>query len=201
MSLRARLLIVIAIVLVTYAVTAMFVVGNQRSLLIDQVDRRLASVPLMQFSGSSTGPAGGQAGAPNIPAPPPSDSYSDIYIGVVHRDGSVEPLVVGSLLADPPDLAAAVQPGQAGPMVRTISGVDGSDSFRAMVQPIPNGQGDIVTALPLQEVEDTVDRLQRTLILAGIVIAIVLAALYIWIQRLGLAPITRLAGTAEAVAP
>ena len=30
MSLRARLLIVIAIVLVTYAVTAMFVVGNQQ---------------------------------------------------------------------------------------------------------------------------------------------------------------------------
>jgi two-component system OmpR family sensor kinase len=68
------------------------------------------------------------------------------------------------------------------------------------VQPVPNGQGDIVTALPLQEVEDTVNRLQRTLIFAGIVIAIVLAALYFWIQRLGLAPISRLAGTAEAVA-
>ena len=48
MSLRARLLIVIVILLSTYAVTAVLVVENQRSLLIDQVDRRLASVPPMQ---------------------------------------------------------------------------------------------------------------------------------------------------------
>ena len=41
--------------------------------------------------------------------------------------------------------------------------------------------------------------MQRTLLFAGLVIVAVLAALYFWIQRLGLAPITRLAATAEAV--
>jgi two-component system OmpR family sensor kinase len=203
-SLRARLLIVIAIVLVTYAVTAILVVGNQRSLLIAQVDRRLAALPPpMQVSGSTSVPANGQAGAPNAPdapAPPPSDSYSDIYVAWIHRDGSVEPLVVGSLLTDAPDLADVVEPGQVGPVMRTISGDNPTDKYRALVQPAPNGQGNTVTALPLQEVDDAVSRLERTLALAGIVIAVVLAALYFWIQRLGLAPISRLAGTAEAVA-
>ncbi|MEZ4507393.1 MAG: HAMP domain-containing protein [Thermomicrobiales bacterium] len=56
-----------------------------------------------------------------------------------------------------------------------------------------------MTALPLQELDDAIGRLERTLALAGVLIAVVLAALYVWIQRLGIAPITRLAQTAEAI--
>jgi two-component system OmpR family sensor kinase len=209
MSLRARLLIVIGILLFTYVVTAVLVIENQRSLLIEQVDRRLASVPPMRVDVGSAGAvtmvtrpeAEGQDGpGPSGQPLPPTDSYSDIFIAVVTEEGAVEPQVVGSLLSDTPALEVTGLPPGYEPQFETL-GADGSEEkFRALLQPDPNGQGTILTALPLQEVEDAIGRLERTLALAGLLIAIVLAALYFWIQRLGIAPITRLAQTAEAIA-
>ncbi len=198
MSLRARLLIVIAVLLITFAATAILVVENQRSLLIEQIDRRLTSAPpapITTISGGAVSTT--RSGGPDGPNPP-TDTYSDIYIGIVDPNGEVQPQVVGSLLSTTPDLAQAVS-GVPHAGYRTISSIDGADEFRALAQPIPNGNGYLVTALPLQEVNDAISRLQRTLLFAGLVIVAVLAALYFWIQRLGLAPITRLAATAEAV--
>ena len=85
------------------------------------------------------------------------------------------------------------------PRYTTVQSTDSSASFRALLQPAPEGQGTVVTALPLAEVDDAILRLERTLALAGLLIAAVLAALYFWIQRLGIAPISRLAQTAEAI--
>jgi two-component system OmpR family sensor kinase len=207
-SLRARLLIVIGILLFTYAVTAVLVIENQRSLLIDQVDRRLASVPPMRMDidgagdvSMTTGPGNESQDGPGPPGQPlpPTDSYSDIFIAVVTNDGAVEPQVVGSLLSDTPALDVAELPAGVGSQYETLGADGSSETFRALLQRDPNGQGIILTALPLQEVEDAIGRLERTLALAGLLIAIVLAALYFWIQRLGIAPIARLAQTAEAI--
>lgn len=206
MSLRARLLIVIAVLLATYVLTAILVVQNQQSLLIEQIDRRLASVPPLRIEASGSGPTGpgdaGLGGTGNSDVnseapPPPTDSYSDIYISFIDGNGAVAPQVIGSLLSATPDLAAIDSSAPRG--YQTVGSIDSSAQFRALIQPDPNHRGAVITALPLQEVEDAIGRLERTLLLAGLVIAVVLAALYLWIMRLGLAPITRLAATAEAV--
>lgn len=196
MSLRARLLIVIAILLFTYAVTSLLVIQNQRSLLLEQIDRRLSSVPPFRIDQGDTIDAPTSAGSPPMP---PADSYSDIYIALVTPDGAVEPQVLGSLLSAAPVLDLPETVDEAGPHFETIAASDSSMSFRALLRPDPGGQGTIMTALPLQELDDAIGRLERTLALAGVLIAVVLAALYVWIQRLGIAPIARLAQTAEAI--
>ncbi len=199
MSLRARLLIVIAVLLFTYVVTAVLVVENQRSLLIEQVDRRLSSVPPFRMSSRANDVSGPTGPAPSSQPPPPTDSYSDIYIALITSDGTIEPQVVGSLLTTSPELSLQSLPTGSGARYETIETSTSGTSFRALVQSDPNGQGTLVTALPLQEVDDAIGRLERTLALAGLLIAAVLAALYFWIQRLGIAPITRLAQTADAI--
>jgi two-component system OmpR family sensor kinase len=199
-SLRARLLIVIGVLLFTYVVTAVFVIQNQRALLIDQVDRRLASLPPMRLNGTNSGDVTMTTGrGPGGPPPQPIDSYSDVFIAVVTESGVVEPQVVGSLLSTTPNLEIDSLPAGYGTQFATIESTD-SMSYRALLQLDPGGRGTVVTALPMQEVEDAVARLRRTLTLAGLLIGAVLAALYFWIQRLGISPITRLAKTAEAIA-
>lgn len=74
MSHRARLLIVIAVLLVRYSVTAVLVVHGQRSLLINQVDRRLSSVP--PFPVDEADSIDSLAG-PSYRLSPMTGSYSD----------------------------------------------------------------------------------------------------------------------------
>lgn len=194
MSLRARLLIVIAILLFTYGVTAVLVVQNQRSLLVEQIDQRLTSVPPMRLD-NGTNDSGQLNGQP----PPPTDSYSDIYIALVTSDGTIEPQVVGSLSTTTPEFEVRQLAATTGRHFETLTATNTGASYRALFQGDPGGQGTQMTALPLQEVDDAIGRLERTLALAGLLIATVLAALYFWIQRLGIAPITRVAQTAEAI--
>lgn len=199
MSLRARLLIVIAVLLFTFGITAVVVVQNQRSLLIDQVDQRLAAIrPPRIDSGPASAPTGSGTGAGPVMMSQ-TDSFSDTFIGIVGTNGVVEPQVVGSLLNSTPAFTIDTEAGAATSGFQTLISTDSGQQFRAYLQPAPAGEGVFVTALPLQEVNDAIGRLERTLILAGLVVLAVLAALYFWIQRLGLAPITRLAATAEAV--
>lgn len=192
MSLRARLLIVIAALLVTFGITAFLVVQNQRALLIEQVDRRLASIPPFRMNPA---PPGASETAPTGP----TDSFSDTYIGLVLQGGTIEPRVVGSLLGSTPSFSIGSNTPAQPTRFRTIRDANTGAAFRAYFQPAPGNQGVMVTALPLNEVDDAISRLERTLVLAGLLMLLVLAALYFWIQRLGLAPITRLARTADAV--
>lgn len=194
MSLRARLLLLIAIILCTYGLTAFLVVQNQRELLISQIDRRLASLP-PPVPPDQVGSGTGAPAAPGSIA----GSYSDVYIAWILDDGTVEPQVIGSLLSEQPDVTAGLAAGQSSFAFRTIESASGNQRFRAFVQPSLGAQGAVVTAFPLREADAAIGRLTRTLLLAGVVIASVLAALFLWIQRLGIAPIGRLVRTAEAV--
>lgn len=195
MSLRARLLIVIVVLVFIYGVTAVIVVQNQRSLLIDQVDQRLAAIRPPRIDAGPTNPPIGAAPV----TVSQTDSFSDTFIGVADANGVVVPEVVGSLLSSAPAFSVDQSADVSAMGFRTLTATDSGEQFRAYLQPVPGGQGTIVTAMPLKEVNDAIGRLERTLMLAGLVVLAVLAALYFWIQRLGLAPISRLAATAEAV--
>lgn len=192
MSLRARLLIVIAVLLATFAVTAVLVVENQRSLLIEQIDRRLTSIPPFRIAAAPTG-------APGSPPTGPTDSFSDTFIGLIEQGGAIEPQVVGSLLETTPSFTISSETSIRTAEFRTITDTETGEEFRAYFQPAPGTQGVMITALPLQEVNAAISRLERTLMLAGLLVLVVLSVLYFWIQRLGLAPISRLAATAEAI--
>ncbi|HUG61497.1 MAG TPA: HAMP domain-containing sensor histidine kinase [Methylomirabilota bacterium] len=201
MSLRARLLIVVAVLVATYVATAFVVVSRQRSLLIDQVDERLRQLPPATLAGLSR----------PLPADRPEDSestrfdetenpFSNLYIGVVDADGTVTTLVAGTLLSGTPDIAAAVAATNGAAGIATIRATDGSSDFRAIVAPQDGANAWVVAAQSLAETDAAVARLVRTLCLAGVAIAVILGVAVFWVQRHGLRPIARVTAAAEAIA-
>jgi two-component system OmpR family sensor kinase len=80
-----------------------------------------------------------------------------------------------------------------------VPAVDGEARFRALVLPQVNGSW-LVTAQSLAEIDAALDRLVRTLWIAGAIIAGVLTIAVTWVHRLGLRPIARVTAIAEAIA-
>ncbi len=200
MSLRSRLLIVLGLLLATYVIAAVIIVSTQRSLLFDQVDASLASIAQSEISGViQPPPEGAGNGPPSVVTEIQQSSFSDVYIGIVEANGVVSTLRTGVRIGGTPDIRAAVQATNGGPDIVTIGALDGPARFRARVVPEPTGDW-LVAAQPLAEVDAALDRLVRTLWIAGGIIAAVLGMAFFWVQRLGLRPIARVTAIAEAIA-
>jgi two-component system, OmpR family, sensor kinase len=85
---------------------------------------------------------------------------------------------------------------------RTFDVTIGGDRYRALAVPWPagKGQGTIVLAQPLHEVDSTLNEIVLVeLVLGGIALVAVGAATW-WLVRLGLRPLERMAETATAIA-
>lgn len=200
MSLRARLLIVLSVLLATYVVAAVVIVSTQRALLIDQMDERLASIAPSAFALPDPLPQADGEFMQDVTAPPEA-AFTDIFVGKVMADGSSSPLLKGVIPnGSVPDIAAAVRAANGEPGTVTINAVDGSSRYRALVIPDPSGSSWLVAAQPLAEIDAALDRLVRTLWMAGGIIAVVLGLAFFWVHRLGLRPIARVTAIAEAMA-
>jgi two-component system OmpR family sensor kinase len=201
LTLRARLLIVIAVLFATYVVAAFVVVSSQRSMLIDQVDEQLQGLrPEILFSLDQPPPDPKGSGEPPVVTSQIENPLSDFFVGLVDTDKSMKPLAAGGLLEGTPDLAAAVDATDGGKGIVTIQATDGSSSYRALVTPQPEANGWVVAAQSLAEMNAAISRLVRVLTIAGAVIAVVLGVAFFWVQRLGLRPIALVTATAEAIA-
>jgi two-component system, OmpR family, sensor kinase len=104
-------------------------------------------------------------------------------------------LAYGDRTPPRPDLPANVAPGT----MRTVDAVGGDLRYRVYAAPSFGGETTIA-AVPLHEVDSTLDRL---LLVEGLVVAGILAALAIvasWLVRLGLRPLDRMGETAGTIA-
>lgn len=112
-----------------------------------------------------------------------------------------DPVVIaygdGATSAAQPKLPAVIEPGR----TFTVDAAGGASvKFRVRASPDPAGPGTIVAAIPLTEVDQTLDRL---LVVEGLVIAGVLLVLAVggWLLvRVGLLPLERMAHTAGKIA-
>ena len=199
MSLRTRLVIVTAALIATYAVAAYVVVSTQRSLLIDQIDQRLRTLPPVVLAGAPAPPEPPPAG-PNAVLVETEQPISEFYVALVGADRRVIPLLSGALLPSTPDILQAVAATDGSQGMATIDAVDAPSRFRAIVAPRPATDTWVVAAQSLAEVDAAIARLVRTLWIAGAVISVVLGAAFVWVQRLGLRPIAGITAAAEAIA-
>jgi two-component system OmpR family sensor kinase len=71
--------------------------------------------------------------------------------------------------------------------------------YRVMSTSLP-GNGTLVVALPLDDVEQTLHRLLRTELAVAGVVLVLLTVLALWVVRLGLRPLERIGATAGAIA-
>lgn len=205
MSLRARLvtglLVLAAVGLVALAAVTYL---EQRSFLRQRVDQQLRAAQgvvgraLDQQGAIVPGgraPSGGdQGGAPRVNLPPGTfgqrrDSSGRVVGNIV--------LSYGDKALPPPRLPARI------PVGKTITvGATGSSGlhYRVVAQSTRDQPGSTIAAIPLREVDET---LHRLLAVEGLVIAGVLAtlaALALWLVRLGLRPLDQMGATAGAIA-
>lgn len=213
MSLRSRLLVAFVAVVIVLGTSMFIVVRGQRHHLVDQIDRQLRAVR----------PFIGPMFPEGFPEPVPADQIidlprpelpgaggvatgagpiSDLFVAELVRGGELLVVVDGVLLDDAPALDVRnfddlVDDGAR--VVRTVDGVAGETRFRVAVQEMPDGTLSVV-ALPLDQVDDAIDRL---VIALSVGVALVLAVMVLtmwWVIRLGLRPMAQMTDAAGEIA-
>lgn len=204
MSLKLRLVAGMAIVaLVLIGVCVAFTMTIQTQ-LISQVDDRLRSL-------TPGGPGRGAQLPPpwleDLATSPPmtsadsfSERISDVYQGIITAEGELVTLFAPTFAEDEypiPDIDLAnLDVDQA--LTFTVPATDGNITYRVLVQPV----GDLisVTALPIDDVEATINRLIWLQIAGLLAILIVLAIVGWWVVRLGIRPVKKMTETAARIA-
>jgi two-component system OmpR family sensor kinase len=199
-SLRARLIAVLLVL----AAGGLLVAGGityveQRSFQLARIDQQArAAIPAVARELDDQGHGYDRHGQPDGPGMIlPVGTYGqqrDEYGRVI---ASGQALNIGFGDAPPaPKLPSTLRPGE----YRTVDAQSGGGRFRVLASSAFAGGGITVVALPLTDVDQTLNRL---LLVEGLVIAGVLAALAIlslFLVRLGLRPLDRIAATADAIA-
>jgi two-component system OmpR family sensor kinase len=195
MSLRARLLVGMAVIGIVLAVVAIAVARTTEAHLIDQVDAELRDAPLRL--GSGPGPGG-----PNRPGSGPGD-YSSYFVGYVD-DGEVVTLATPTLTDDElplPTLTAEQVETSAARHEPFTVGSDGSDlRYRALGRNDGRFGALAVLATPIDDVDDAINRLVALEVTATAVVLAVLGLVTWWVIRLGVRPVKRMTATASAIA-
>ena len=205
MSLRARLVAtLLALSAVALLVLGGITYASQRSFEENRVDDQArAADPAVEhavtdqlFGEPRDGSRdGGPGGPPGAGANLPPGTYGELR----GRDGTVldhVTLSYGQDALSPPALPAHMTPGQE----ITVDSKDGSLSYRVRAAPTRGGGSLTIVAIPLNGVNERLDRL---LLVEGLVIAgvlLLLAAVSWVLVGVGLRPLERIGQTADAIA-
>jgi two-component system OmpR family sensor kinase len=202
MSLRARLTLAVAAVLVaTLVLSGAVLVRSTSDALVGRVDEDLAG-----FAGRmSHGPAEREPASGQPPGSAGSGYAFRPYARLVYSAGGDllieersgyqdDPAPLPDVPPLPSDAAAAL----VGRIV-TVPAVEGDLDYRLLTRRDPDGTITMVGA-PLREVDATIDQLARRLLLIGAVALIVATAACWWLIRRGLRPVDRMVETATAIA-
>jgi two-component system OmpR family sensor kinase len=221
MTLRARLIATLLVLTaVAMAVLAAVTYTSQRSALLDQVDAQLESSVggvARQLEIVNSGGAVGLLRMPGVVPRPPGDR-GDSSVGRVRPGPNLPPGTYGELrgpdgqrIGTPltptreyggessavPDLPTVLRPGP--PFTANAKGDDGL-RYRVLVSAPPGASGSLVAAIPLTDVDHTLNSLLRTEALVIAVALLLLTALSWALVRVGLRPLDRMADTAGAIA-
>lgn len=176
LSLRARLVVGVALVVVLQAVAGMVVIAYVSDQLLDQIDERLDA------------------------AVDATAGIDDLYQASLDEDGmwrTVSPARIRGEVADPPDLATALDGGFPTDAF-TVDATGGDLEYRVLV--LDDGDAVRLLASPLRGYDWTVTRLSRlVLLVAAAMIAVTIAVAW-WVIRLGIRPLRAMTTKADAIA-
>lgn len=207
MSLRARLLVAYLAVVVVLGTAMFVVVHGQRGHLVGQVDKQLNAVrPFVRPASSGdfpvVAPQDQASGTTGAGVPPLQGPISDLYVAEFDADGNLVVVLSGLLLDDAPDIDVADVddlPTDGERTLSTVEGVAGESRFRVAIQATPEGTWSVV-ALPLDEVDDAVQRLIVALSIGVALVLLMMALTMWWVFRLGLRPMARITDAADEIA-
>jgi len=200
MSLRARLLVGMAVVGVVLVVAAIVITRTTESYLVERVDEQLAATIAPVQGGSWE--RGGPPGTPTNQRA----SFSTVYIGYVDGD-QVQPLAKPAFTPDDapvPDIdpAQAVESASSPTKQPFTVGTDPPSDTRYRVVAFGGEHGGptFVAALSLADVDASVGRLIWVEVIVTSVVLGLLAMVTWWVIRLGVRPVKQMTATATAIA-
>ncbi len=193
MSLRARLLIGTALIAVVLGVAAFAIARTTRANLIDQVDTQLQSAGPQLGGGPGGGPGGSGGGGPRL---------SNFYLGVISASGNLitraAPELIGAVAPEPILDDGAVEALRAGRIV-TVRSDDPDIDYRMQAR-VEGDDAITVLALPLDGVDEAVQRLIAVEAASVLAVLAVLGLAMWWVIHLGVRPVQRMTETAGAIA-
>lgn len=197
MSLRARLLLGMALIALVLTLSAVGITRATRVHLVQQIDAQLRdAIPQLGRGGllsGGSGPSGGNGGQ--------APRYSNLYLGLLSADGELTTLHVPDLREGdapiPVVTAAQVEALRSGEAVTV--GSDQDARYRLFVR-MERGEVLGVLGLSLHDVDSAVRRLGTVLAIAVTSVLGVLALVTWWVIRLGVRPVRRMTATAGAIA-
>ncbi len=196
MSLRARLIVAMAVVGVVLVLAAIAITTTTESHLLGQLDDRLQEVALRQ-QGFGPGPRPGGDFRDDGPVSSfyvafvDSTGASEVHDKAVSRDGyQPDPKL-------PVNEIANLGPGQhAYYSVKS----DGGPRYRVLAVRPADGDPAIVVGTARNDVDNAIRRLVTVEVLATAAIVAVLALVTFWVIRLGVRPIKQMTATASGIA-
>ena len=201
MSLRARLVVGLAVVAFVLVGAAVLVSRTTESYLLDRIDAQLQSAPVRTSDDHDS--RGG-------PGPSPFTNLNSLYVAEVQDDGSITTLQVpystGTEVLIPKVSAerALAAVNEAGTHHAFTVGTEPSSDTRYRVLAVTGDAGglhaNLLVALPLTDVDASVSRLVGLEALATVLILGLLGVVAFWVLRLGVRPIKRMTETATAIA-
>jgi two-component system, OmpR family, sensor kinase len=207
MSLRARLLAGMAFVAVALVIVCTVITFTTRGQLVGQIDDRLSTFsPVTRDGDFGRDPSDDQAGPDSVDDRPPKpgegavERVSDAYQGFVSADGVLTTQYapnLGDRDYGVPDLADHDLPAD-GSRAFTTGATAGDVTYRVLAE----RRGDVVTitALPIDDVQDTISQLIAVQILGMLMILAALGLVSWWVIRLGIRPIKEMTRTASEIA-
>jgi two-component system OmpR family sensor kinase len=194
MSLRIRILTGLGIIVTLLVTAGLLIVRSQTAFYADQVDSRLEALAQSTTQAVKRGAPG--ATDPAVDNPRLAAALADTYVGWLSSDGQ---LYTVTTPASDPRITPVLAPGNTYPTATTVPTTGGSvDTMRIIGFPMRDGST-AIAGRSLLELESARSRLTRTLLMTfGIVLAVT-GAVFWWMLRLGLSPITRVTDVARAI--
>jgi two-component system OmpR family sensor kinase len=192
-SLRTRVLAGLGLVAVVLLAVALLLTRTTRDHLVAQVDAQLAAAV-------DPGRAGGRVRRPGTSTAPGPERLSDVYEGLLTTAG-LRTLAQPNLTStDTPQLQGTETEDAAEHARPFTAPGTGGTRFRVLATVDPASGGLFVVAIPLTDVDATLQRLAWfELAGTGFVLG-VLALVGWWVVHLGVRPVNRMAATAAAIA-
>lgn len=192
MPLRTRVLAAVTVIAVVLVAVLVVITRTTRANLVEQVDTQLLEAATPAGRLTVPGPRG--------PRDEEGRRLSALYVGVV-EDGSLQAVLTPNLGAEvsppEPDLQQITRAARTGEVV-TVDSEDGSLRYRMLARPLRDAV--LVVAMPLDSVDQAIDRLVAVELVGALVILAVLVLVAWWVIRLGVRPVQRMTTAATAIA-
>ncbi|MGN6695607.1 MAG: sensor histidine kinase [Aquihabitans sp.] len=204
MSLRARLLLGMAVVAVVLVIASLSITRATEHHLIHQIDQQLARsghearLGYYDDFGNGNGGNGGNGGGGPKSGGPPSALYIARFDA---QTGDLNTLYLPSSAesTSPPNLTFAEATAHDGAPAFTVPALQGDLRYRVVVRQAGPRRQTLVLALPLQDVDETIDRLLAIQALAAAAILLTMGLVTFWVLRLGVRPVQQMTATAKAI--